>query len=144
MAGPDIEELGTVPLPTPRRPEPEQPEPERPEPQQPEPRGAVEPAVPARAQVPVKERGRWWRGLTGSLAAGLTVLAVFVLVIAVVCQFTGAPGPGALMLIGHPVVAVLALFAQHTADRFNGRRGGLAGLAVVVLAAAALALFWWS
>ncbi|OXM42414.1 hypothetical protein [Amycolatopsis alba] len=89
-------------------------------------------------------RGRFWRGLTGSLAAGMVVLAVFVLVVAGICLFTGAPGPGPLMLAGHPVAAVVALLAQRVADSRNGRVAGFAGLLVVVSVTAALSLFWWN
>ncbi|MFJ4097938.1 hypothetical protein [Amycolatopsis japonica] len=90
------------------------------------------------------ERGRFWRGLTGSLAAGMVVLAACVLVVAGICLFAGAPGPGPLMLIGHPVAAALALLAQRVADTRNGRIAGFAGLGVVVSVTAALSLFWWS
>ncbi|WP_370970788.1 hypothetical protein [Amycolatopsis sp. cg9] len=105
-------------------------EPERIEPE------AETPAVPA------KERGRWWRGFTGSLAAGLAVLALGVLVVAGVCLYTGAPGPGATLLVGHPVAAVLALLAQRVADRRNGPAAVGAGAAVVLFAVSALTLFW--
>nr|WP_086677224.1 hypothetical protein [Amycolatopsis pretoriensis] len=91
---------------------------------------------------PAKERGRWWRGFTGSLAAGLTVLAVGVLVVAGIDLYTGAPGPGAALLIGHPVAAALALVAQRVADRRNGLAAAGAGVAVVLFAVSALTLFW--
>lgn len=91
-----------------------------------------------------RESGRFWRGLTGALAAGMAVLAVCVVVIASLCLFTGAPGPGLLMLIGHPVAAVVSLSAQRVADSRNGRVAGYAGLLVVVSVTAALSLFWWS
>jgi len=114
VSSPDTEQLTTTPPPTERN----------------------EPAAP--------QGGRFWRGLTGSLAAGMAVLAVCVVSIAAVCLFTGAPGPGLLMLIGHPVAAVLALLAQRTVDRRTGRVAGFAGLGVVVSVTAALSLFWWS
>lgn len=114
VSSPDTEELATTPLP------------------------GGEPAVRE------DRRGRFWRGLTGSLAAGMVVLALCVVVIAVICRFTGAPGPGLPMLIGHPVAAVLALLAQRVADRRNGRVAGFAGVGVVVSVTAALSLFWWS
>ncbi|KZB82398.1 hypothetical protein [Amycolatopsis regifaucium] len=114
MSSPDTEELATTPLPA----SPDEPTANR--------------------------RGNFWRGLTGSLAAGMVVLASCVLVIAAICLFTGAPGPGLLMLIGHPVAAVLAVLAQRTADARNGRVAGFAGLGVVVSVAAALSLFWWN
>ncbi len=74
----------------------------------------------------------------------MAVLAVCVLVVAAICLFTGAPGPGLLMLIGHPVAAVLALLAQRVADTRNGRVAGFAGVGVVVAVTAALSLFWWT
>lgn len=108
----------------------------------------IEPAEPADADAgeepyrPAKESGRWWRGFTGSLAAGLTVLAVGVLVVAGIDLYTGAPGPGAVLLIGHPVAAALALVAQRVADRRNGPAAAGAGLAVVLFVVSALTLFW--
>nr|WP_162146231.1 hypothetical protein [Amycolatopsis vancoresmycina] len=94
------------------------------------------------ATKPAKDRGRWWRGFTGSLAAGLTVLAVGVLVVGLVCLFTGAPGPGAASLVGHPLAAVLALAAQRVADRRVGLPAAGGGVAVVLFAAATAAVFW--
>ena len=115
-------------------------EPERIEP---EPASADEGSPePAAAVSPAKERGRWWRGFTGSLAAGLAVLAVGVLAVAGIDLYTGAPGPGAAMLIGHPVAAVLALLAQRVADRRNGIAAAGAGIAVVLFVVSALTLFW--
>ena len=98
-------------------------------------------AAPADRERP--PRGRWWRGLTGSLAAGLAGLAVIVLGAGLLCSFLGAPGPGVWLLVGHPVAAVLALVAQRFADRGEGRAAGAAGAVVVVLVLAALWLFWW-
>ncbi|GAB2974513.1 hypothetical protein LWP59_04750 [Amycolatopsis acidiphila] len=96
---------------------------------------------------PVEEdrsrRGRWWRGLTGSLAAGLAGLAVIVLGAGLLCLLLGAPGPGVAMLVGHPLAAAIALVAQRFADRREGPVAGLAGLVVVVVLLAALWLFWW-
>ncbi|MEU4672167.1 hypothetical protein AB0F91_30370 [Amycolatopsis sp. NPDC023774] len=91
-----------------------------------------------------KPRGRWWRGFTGSIAAGLAVLAVGVLGVAAVCLVTGAPGPSVLLLVGHPVTAVVALVLQRVADRRSGRAAGLAGLGVLVVAFGALTVFWWA
>ncbi|MGW4064815.1 hypothetical protein ACWEGE_41465 [Amycolatopsis sp. NPDC004747] len=92
--------------------------------------------------APAKVRGRWWRGFTGSLAAGLAVLALGVLVVGAICLYTGVPGPGATLLIGHPVAAVLALLAQRVADRRNGPPAVGAGVAVVLFTVSALTLFW--
>jgi predicted lipid-binding transport protein (Tim44 family) len=117
------DELTTVPLPTPRP--------------------AAEPVTPEAGPVPAaKDGGRWWRGFTGSLAAGLAVLAAGVLVVAGICLVTGAPGPGAVLLVGHPVAAVLALLAQRQADRRTGVPAAGAGVAVLLFAVSALTLFW--
>ncbi|MEV6642356.1 hypothetical protein [Amycolatopsis sp. NPDC051371] len=107
----------------------------------------IEPADPTSADVseaaePAKPGGRWWRGFTGSLAAGLTVLAIGVLVVAGIDLNTGAPGPGAVLLIGHPLAAILALLAQRVADRRNGAPAAGAGVAVVLFTVSALTLFW--
>jgi hypothetical protein len=92
---------------------------------------------------PVEEersrRARWWRGLTGSLAAGLAGLAVIVLGTALLCLLLNAPGPGAAMLIGHPAAAAIALVAQRFVDR---RDGWVAGIAAAVVVADLLATLW--
>jgi len=145
VASPDTEELATVPLPAgapdaetapQERVAPEELEPERLE------KEPAEAAKPDSETEPKKERGRWWRGFTGSLAAGLVVLAVGVYGVAAVCLFTGAPGPGAVLLAGHPIAAGLALVAQRVADRRSGPQAAGAGLAVVLFTISALTLFW--
>jgi hypothetical protein len=132
-AGSSAAEAQTVPQ---ERVEPERIEPADPTSADGSPDPAAEPTEPA------KPRGRWWRGFTGSLAAGLTVLAIGVLAVAVIDLNTGAPGPGAVLLIGHPVAAVLALLAQRVADRRNGVPAAGAGVAVVLFTVSALTLFW--
>ncbi|WP_235022732.1 hypothetical protein [Amycolatopsis alkalitolerans] len=97
--------------------------------------------VPAAEEF--RRRGRRWRGLTGSLAAGLAGLAVLVLGAGLVCLLFGVPGPGAAMLIGHPVAAVIALVAQRFVDRRDGPVAALAAAVVVVDLLAALSLMWW-
>jgi hypothetical protein len=129
--GPDMAEAQTMPQ--------ERVEPERidsPDTSSADASEAGEPAEPA------KQGGRWWRGFTGSLAAGLAVLAIGVLVVAGIDLNTGAPGPGAVLLIGHPVAAMLALLAQRVADRRNGAPAVGAGVAVVLFTVSALTLFW--
>ncbi|WP_410623065.1 hypothetical protein [Amycolatopsis sp. cmx-8-4] len=159
MASPDTEELATVPLPTPRPDDRTTPHPVIADPAAPSPDAPAEADAPeggeadatspetveqaaAEAAKPAKPGGRWWRGFTGSLAAGLTVLAVGVLVVAGACLYTDAPGPGPVLLIGHPVAAVLALLAQRVADRRNGLPAAGAGIAVVLFVVSALTLFW--
>jgi hypothetical protein len=87
--------------------------------------------------------GRWWRGFTGSVAAGLAVVAVLVLVVGVLCFVNGAAGPGLGKLVGHPVAAVVALGLQRVADRRFGRVAAAAGGGVLVVAAVAFTLLWW-
>ncbi|MEU4521143.1 hypothetical protein AB0F52_20850 [Amycolatopsis sp. NPDC024027] len=138
-AGAGSEALGAADEPT---VEQERVAPERIEPEATAP-AATAPEVEASAPTePAKDRGRWWRGFTGSLAAGLTVLAIGVLAVAGICLFTGAPGPGATLLVGHPVAAVLALLAQRVADRRTGPPAAGAGVAVVLFTVSALTLFW--
>ncbi|MFD2471214.1 hypothetical protein [Amycolatopsis silviterrae] len=91
-----------------------------------------------------KPRGRWWRGFTGSVAAGMAVLAVGVLVVGVLCVVNGASGPGVLKLVGHPVAAVIVLALQRVADRRVGKTAACAGVVVLVVAAAALGVLWWA
>jgi len=97
--------------------------------------------------TPVRARGRasrWWRGFTGSLAAGLAVLAVLVLAAGALCAVQDFPGPGAEAMIAHPVAAALALPAQRVADRKDGPVAAAAGVLVVVILVVALWTFWWS
>ncbi|WP_370940252.1 hypothetical protein [Amycolatopsis sp. cg13] len=90
-----------------------------------------------------KPRGRWWRGFTGSVAAGMAVLAVGVLVVGVLCLVNGASGPGVLKLVGHPVAAVIVLALQRIADRRVGKVAALAGAGVLVVAGVAFGVLWW-
>jgi hypothetical protein len=141
VASPDTDELATVPFATGAAEAPEAetaPQP-RAEPELIEPEPAV-PEAPAPARA--KDGGRWWRGITGSLAAGLVVLAIGVLVVAGIDLYTGAPGPGPVLLVGHPIAAALAVLAQRVADRRNGLPAVGAGVAVVLFTASALTLFW--
>lgn len=107
---------------------------------------ANEPKKPneaGRAEPRRVRRGRWWRGLTGSLAAGLAVLALGVLVAQIVAWSAGGSGPGGLTVTGHVVAAVLVLVAQRIADRRLGRPAALAAVAVLALTGAVLWFFWW-
>jgi len=159
VASPDTDELATIPVPLPAgAPDAETAPQERIEPERIESANA-EPADGSRTDAgsansapaedapehdaePAKQGGRWWRGFTGSLAAGLVVLAIGVLVVAGVCLYTGVPGPGAVLLIGHPIAAALALLAQRVADRRNGAAAVGGGVAVVLFTVSALTLFW--
>lgn len=94
--------------------------------------------------APTRRRGALWRGLTGSLAYGLLLLAVGLGIAAIVVRSQAMPGPGAFVLTAHAVAALVALAAQRVADRTVGVRAGLAGTVVLVVAGAVLWLFWWS
>jgi predicted lipid-binding transport protein (Tim44 family) len=159
VASPDTDELATIPVPLPAgAPDAETAPQERVKPERIESADA-EPADGSRTDAgsansapaedspehdaePAKQGGRWWRGFTGSLAAGLVVLAIGVLVVAGVCLYTGVPGPGAVLLVGHPIAAALALLAQRVADRRNGAAAVGGGVAVVLFTVSALTLFW--
>jgi hypothetical protein len=85
-----------------------------------------------------------WRGVSGSLAAGLVLLALAVIAVQVYAGNQGLPGPGTYVVVGHCVAAVLAVLGQRFADRLTGWLAALASLAVVVIAAATLWIFWWA
>jgi predicted lipid-binding transport protein (Tim44 family) len=164
VASPDTDELATIPVPLPAGAPDAETAPqervgaaevaspggpgaqavpqERVEPERVEPAAAAAEDSPEHDAEPAKQGGRWWRGFTGSLAAGLVVLAIGVLVVAGVCLYTGVPGPGAVLLVGHPIAAVLALLAQRVADRRNGAAAVGGGVAVVLFTVSALTLFW--
>ncbi|WP_185845558.1 hypothetical protein [Kibdelosporangium aridum] len=92
---------------------------------------------------PKRRKGRLWRELTGALAAGLTVLALVVLVLQIMSWSNGVPGLGVVELIGHIVAAGLAVYAQRTIDRRPGRPALIAGVGIGVLVVLVLVLFWW-
>ncbi|WP_370946840.1 hypothetical protein AB5J62_04485 [Amycolatopsis sp. cg5] len=93
---------------------------------------------------PVRLTGRWWRGLSGSVAAGLVLLALGVACSGVLSVFTEVNGPGAFSLFGHLIAAVLALLAQRYADTHRGRPAALAALSVLAITVVAVWLFWWT
>jgi hypothetical protein len=71
------------------------------------------------------------------------VLALAVLGERALSLFTAVAAPVLPTLLGFPVAAVLALVAQRFADRGRGRPAGIAGVAVLVITAATLLVFWW-
>lgn len=82
-------------------------------------------------------------GLTGTLAAGLVVLAVLVLAAQAWGWLAGHPGPGVAMVAGHVLAAVFAVAAQRVADRERGTRAAACQLVVGLLALGVLTLLWW-
>lgn len=95
-------------------------------------------------ELATTRRRGFWRELSGSLAAGVVVLAAVVLVMQVVSWIRNVPGLGGWVLAGHVVGAVLAVLAQRQVDRRTGRGALVAGLALGAVVAGVLVLFWWS
>ncbi|PXY32838.1 hypothetical protein BAY60_09320 [Prauserella muralis] len=87
---------------------------------------------------------RWWRGLTGSLAAGLAAATLVVLGAAVFGLASGVEGPGASSMWGHVAGTAVALPTQWVADRHRGPIAAAAGAVVVLAVTAVLWLFWWA
>ncbi len=83
------------------------------------------------------------RGLTGSLAAGLVVLALGLIGTQIWSDAHGKFGPGAGVVIGHVVVACVALFLQFVADRRRDPVGGLCATGTFVAVLGALTYWWW-
>ncbi len=84
------------------------------------------------------------RGLSGAVTAGLVVLAAVV----VGAQYLGTqrefPGPGAVSVTVHIVVAVVAVVLQHFADHRHRATSVLASLLVFVAAGLLLWTQWWN
>ncbi|WP_245572536.1 hypothetical protein [Actinokineospora enzanensis] len=94
--------------------------------------------------VPASTRSGFWRELSGALAVGLCVLALGVLGFQVVAWFRGIPGPGVGVLLGHVVLATVAVLAQRFADRRRGPEAALAVLFVCIATGVAIWFFWWA
>lgn len=84
------------------------------------------------------------RGASGALAACLVILLLFVLAAQIFFELQGYPGLGWGAVAGHALAVGLAVVLQRVADRRTGFVSALASLAVLVVAAAALWLLWWS
>lgn len=82
-------------------------------------------------------------GLTGTLTAGLVVLAVLVLAAQVWGWLNGHPGPGAGVVVGHVAAAAVALAAQRVADRERSARAAACQVLIGLLVLGVLTLFWW-
>jgi drug/metabolite transporter (DMT)-like permease len=99
----------------------------------------VQPATPAG-----RRRAGFWREASGALALGLCVLAAVVLGFQIVAWIRDTPGPGAYAVVGHLLAGGLALLAQWFADRRRDWPGWAAVIAVFVIGAVALWMFWWA
>lgn len=79
------------------------------------------------------------RGISGTAAAGLVLLALVVVGAAMLGARRGFPGPGAESVAWHIAVAVTAVVAQAYSDR---RRGGASLVAATVVLGAGATLLW--
>ena len=84
------------------------------------------------------------RALSGSVAAGLVVLAAVVIAGAIIGGQRGFPGPGAMSVGAHVVGAVAAVLCQRLSDRRRAVLAVLASVAVFGIAAAVLWTQWWN
>ncbi len=78
------------------------------------------------------------------LAGGLVALTIVVCLVQWLAAHSGIPGPGAAVVVGHLVAAVVAVGLQLAAERSRGRTATLASCSVLLLAAAVLWFGWWA
>lgn len=86
---------------------------------------------------------RLLRGLSGSLTAGLCVLALVVVGAQVVGGRWDFPGPGAESVTVHVLGAVAALVVQWFVDRRSGPIAPAGAALVTVIVGAVLWTQWW-
>ncbi|QGK68894.1 hypothetical protein GIY23_04460 [Allosaccharopolyspora coralli] len=84
------------------------------------------------------------RGFTGSLAAGFTLLSVFLIAVQFWATGNGQSGPGIPAVVSHCVAAVAALALQATADRRTGAVAAGYALGVVAVVIGSLWFWWWA
>lgn len=84
------------------------------------------------------------RGLTGSLAAGFTLLAVVLVVAQLWVPGDGRSGPGMAAVVSHCVAAFAALVLQWTADRRTGAVAAGCAFGVVAVVFGSLWFWWWT
>ncbi|MGH3520444.1 MAG: hypothetical protein ACRDQ7_24295 [Haloechinothrix sp.] len=86
----------------------------------------------------------FWRGLAGTLAAGLVLLAIVLAGAEALASDLGVAGPGASAVVGHLAAAVFAVAAASFADRREGSIAAIGVAASVLITSGTLWLFWWS
>lgn len=96
-----------------------------------------------RRPVAVRRNSGVLRGLSGSLAAGLTVFALGLVGVQIWQSQQGEPGPEWSVVTGHLVAAALALVCQRFADRRRDTLGTLAAVAVFGIVVVTLWIFWF-
>lgn len=84
------------------------------------------------------------RGIAGTLAVGLLVLAAVLIVVQLMASDLRVHGPGVGPIVAHLVAGLLALVGAVVADRGRGVVAGLAVLGVVVVTGVVLWLYWWA
>jgi hypothetical protein len=101
--------------------------------------------TPGRAAPPRRRSGaaRALQGLSGSVTAGVVVLALVVVVTAWLGSRRGFPGPGAVSVTAHVVAAVLVVVAQRFADHRRGGVAAVGSLVVFFVTAVLLWTQWW-
>lgn len=87
---------------------------------------------------------RMLRALSGAVAAGLALLAVTVVVVAVLGSQRGFPGPGAASVAAHCAGTAGALLCQRLTDRRRGAIAALASLGVFAITGVVLWTQWWN
>lgn len=87
---------------------------------------------------------RLLRGWSGSLTAGLCVLALVVVGTQIIGGQRDFPGPGAESVIVHVLGAVGALVVQWFVDRRSGPIAPAGAAVVTVIVAAVLWTQWWA
>lgn len=84
------------------------------------------------------------RGISGSVAAGMVVLALVVCGSAVLGVRRGFPGPGMSMVAWHIGLATVAVLGQIFSDRRRGLAALSGSLVVFVAAGYLLVTQWWN
>lgn len=83
------------------------------------------------------------RALSGSVAVGLVMLAIGIVVVSIMGGRRGFPGPGTESLVVHLAGSAAVVLLQRISDRRRGVLAAMASLAVFAVAAAVLWTQWW-
>lgn len=84
------------------------------------------------------------RALSGTLAAGLAVLAAGMAGVWLLADAVGTPGPSRSILVGHVAAAVAAVLLQVVADRRDDGVASSAAAGVLLVTTSVAMLFWWT
>jgi hypothetical protein len=96
-------------------------------------------ARPVKRDAPVR-----LRALSGTLCAGLGVLALALGGAWLLATAWGGTGPRPELVVGHLAAAAVALALQWVAERHPGRAGAVAAGGVILVGVLVGILFWWS